>query len=220
MNDIKVAPSLLSADFGCLRSQALLLEPWASSFHVDVMDGHFVPNLTIGPPVVNRFREGVARPLDIHLMIEHPRVYGPQFDVREGDSITFHEESADSTPDTIEALRTTGARVGLSVRPGTPLDRISRWLDRIDLVLVMSVEPGFGGQAFLPEALDRIRWLRKNAGDRLQIHVDGGIHKGNIRAVIEAGADVAVAGSAIYSAPDPVTAIRELISAGSGNQPS
>jgi len=217
MNQIKIAPSLLSADFGCLRSQARLLEPLAASFHVDVMDGHFVPNLTIGPPVVNRFRQGVEKPLDIHLMIEHPRVYGPQFDIREGDSITFHEESADSTPETIDALRGTGARVGLSVRPGTPLDRIFRWLDRIDLVLVMSVEPGFGGQAFLPDALDRIRLLRREAGDELQIHVDGGVHKGNVRAVVEAGADVVVAGSAIYSSPDPVMAIRELISVGSGN---
>ncbi len=211
---IKISPSLLSADFGCLRSEALLLEKLVASFHIDVMDGHFVPNITIGPPVVNRFREGIEAPLDIHLMIEHPQAYGPQFRVQQGDSITFHEESADPIAETIDVLRHTGARVGLSVRPGTPLDRLYRWLDRIDLVLVMSVEPGFGGQSFLPEALERIRLLRREAGERLEIHVDGGIHQGNAPAVIEAGADVMVAGSAIYGTADPESAVRELLAIG------
>jgi len=215
---IGVAPSLLSADFGCLRSQALLLEPLVVSFHVDVMDGHFVPNLTMGPPVVNRFREGVSKPLDIHLMIDHPRVYGPQFRVQEGDSITFHVESADPIADTIDAVRQTGAKVGLSLRPGTQLGRIERWLDRIDLAVVMSVEPGFGGQAFLHESLERIRMLRRKAGERLEIHVDGGIQKGNIREVAEAGANVAVAGSAIYGSADPEAAVRALIARGSVEQ--
>jgi ribulose-phosphate 3-epimerase len=208
---MKLAPSLLSADFARLFEEALSVAPLASRLHWDVMDGHFVPNLTFGPPVVNSLRRRLDLPFEIHLMIDHPADYAPQFDVRPGDTIIFHIEALDSADRAIEAIRRTGAAVGVSLRPGTPLERIFPLLDRVALVLVMSVEPGFGGQAFLPEAVPRIRDLaRQNAGRPVDIAVDGGIHKGNVRDVVAAGAEIVVAGSAIFSAKDRLAAMRAL----------
>ena len=211
---MKLSPSLLAADFGALRAEAKRVEALAASFHVDVMDGHFVPNLTIGPPVVNRFRHGVARPLDIHLMVEHPTRLAPAFDVKPGDAFIFHVEAVDDAASVAAALRFEGGRIGMSFRPATPLERLFPLLDSIDLLLVMSVEPGFGGQRFLPEALERIRTLRREIGDRcVEIAVDGGITMDNVRSVVDAGADIIVAGSAVFGAPDPEVAARALIEA-------
>jgi ribulose-phosphate 3-epimerase len=211
---MKLAPSLLSADFGNLREEAKQIEALASYFHIDVMDGHFVPNLTIGPPAVNSLRKGLHRPLDVHLMIDHPATYAPRFEVTSNDFIVFHIESKDDPRQTVEVVRKTGAQVGISLRPGTPLDTIFPYLDRVGLVLIMSVEPGFGGQAFMPEALDRIRTLRQRIGDRpIEIAVDGGIDVDNVRAVVEAGASIVVAGSAIFGKTDRLAAMRALLEA-------
>jgi len=213
---MKLSPSLLSADFARLYEEARDVEPLVSMFHFDVMDGHFVPNLTFGPPVVNALRPRLTKPFDIHLMIDHPAEYAPQFAVRSGDSITFHIESPDDPRETIAAIRRVGAKVGVSLRPGTPLEALDPVLDDVALVLIMSVEPGFGGQAFLPEALERIRELdRRIAGRSIEISVDGGIHAGNVGEVIEAGAEIIVAGSAVFGASDRPAAIRALLGAGS-----
>ncbi len=211
---MKLAPSLLSADFARLLDEARTVAPYASRLHWDVMDGHFVPNLTFGPPVVNALRRRLDVPFEIHLMIDRPATYAPQFDVRPGDTIVFHVESSDSVEESIAAIARTGAAVGVSLRPGTPLARILPLLDRVSLVLVMSVEPGFGGQAFMTDALARIRSLAREIGRRpVEIGVDGGIHLGNIADVVRAGADVVVAGSAVFAAGDRVAALRALLEA-------
>ena len=208
---MKLSPSLLSADFGRLLDEALSVQAHVERFHWDVMDGHFVPNLTFGPPVVNALRNRLALPFDIHLMIDSPAVYAPQFDVRPQDTILFHIESDDAPERVLEAIARTSASAGITLRPGTSLQSIAPYLDHVSMVLVMSVEPGFGGQAFIPEALDRIRALRQLIGDRaIEISVDGGINAQTIRSVIEAGADIAVAGSAIFGASDRAAVIAEL----------
>jgi len=216
---MNLAPSLLSADFGNLRAEAKEVEPLATYFHIDVMDGHFVDNLTIGPPVVNSLRRGLTKPFDIHLMIDYPIAYAPRFEIMEGDIITFHVEAKDDPSRTIETIHETGAKVGISLRPGTPIETIFPYLDRVDLALVMSVEPGFGGQAFMPKAIERIRALRQRIGDRIiTIEVDGGINLENVRDVVEAGATLIVAGSAIFKERDRIVAMRTLIDAAQRTQ--
>jgi len=208
---MKLAPSILSADFSRLYDHAREVEAEADRFHWDVMDAHFVPNLTFGPPVVNALRKRLDAPFDIHLMIDDPIEYAPRFVVRPDDTITFHVESDCAPPDAIDVIRGLPARVGISMRPGTPLERIAPYLDRVDHVLVMSVEPGFGGQTFLPAALERIRALRTLLDNRpVEIAVDGGIGPDNARAVIDAGADILVAGSAVFGQSDPAAAARRL----------
>jgi ribulose-phosphate 3-epimerase len=211
---MKLAPSLLSADFACLLDEALSVAPLASRLHWDVMDGHFVPNLTFGPPVVNALRRRLDLPFEIHLMINRPAEYAPQFEVRPGDCIIFHVEALDSAERAIAAIRKTGAFVGVSLRPGTSLERIAPFLDDVSVALVMSVEPGFGGQAFRPDALERIRDLSRMIGGRaVDIAVDGGIHAGNVGGVVAAGAEIIVAGSAIFGAADRLGAMRALLEA-------
>ncbi len=204
---MKLSPSLLSADFARLYDDAHSIEPLADRFHWDVMDGHFVPNLTFGPPVVNALRKRLTLPFDIHLMIDHPLDYAPQFDVRPDDSIIFHVETNDDPQAVIRAIARTSARVGVTLRPGTPIERLLPYLDDASLVLVMSVEPGFGGQAFLPDSIDRIRALRDMIDTRpIEIAVDGGIHPGNVRSVVDAGANIVIAGSTIFGQADPIAA--------------
>jgi len=212
---MKLAPSLLSADFGNLRAEAKEVEPLADYFHIDVMDGHFVDNLTIGPPVVNALRRGLKKPFDIHLMIDYPIHYGPRFAVKPEDIVTFHIESKDEPFRAIEEIRKMGCKVGISLRPVTPITAVFPYLDLVDLVLVMSVEPGFGGQRFMPAAVDRIRRLREEIGARpVMISVDGGINEENVGKVVEAGAELIVAGSAIFNHPDRLGAMRALLAAG------
>lgn len=214
---MRLSPSLLSADFGRLAEEVRSIEGVADYIHFDVMDGHFVPNLTFGPLVVNALKRYTSIPFDIHLMIDRPAAYAPRFRVDRGDVITFHVEAADPPEEAIRAIQGLGCRVGISLRPGTPLSAILPFLDRVDWVLVMSVEPGFGGQEFIPESLDRIRKLRELIGRRpVTIAVDGGIKPENVRAVVEAGAEVIVAGSAIFGRPDPRAAALELIAAADG----
>ncbi|HAZ30177.1 TPA: ribulose-phosphate 3-epimerase [Candidatus Acetothermia bacterium] len=208
---MKLAASLLAADFARLADEVRRVEGVVDCLHLDVMDGHFVPNLTFGPVVANALRQHTRLPYEIHLMIERPARYAPQFTVGPDDSITFHVEAADPPQETLGVIRNLACQVGISFRPGTPLDAVFPYLDAVDLVLVMSVEPGFGGQAFLPAALDRIRSLRAEIGKRpVAVAVDGGIGLHNVRSVVEAGADLIVAGSAIFQQPDPRAAAREL----------
>jgi len=207
---VRLAASILAADFGRLGEEIRKVEEVVDFLHLDVMDGHFVPNLTFGPPVANALRKHTRLPLEIHLMIDQPARYGPQFHVTPEDVITFHVEVA-HPEEVLRTLRQLPCRVGLSLRPRTPLGALEPFLDRIDLVLVMSVEPGFGGQTFLPQAAERVRMLRAMIGDRpVAIAVDGGIGPGNVRAVVEAGAEIIVAGSAIFEKPDPRAAALEL----------
>ncbi len=214
---MKLSPSLLSADFGRLGEEIKALEGLIQFLHFDVMDGHFVPNLTFGPPVVNALRKYTNVPFDIHLMIEHPARYAPRFRVGPEDVITFHVEARDPPEEVIRVIRGLGCRVGISLRPGTPLSAISPYLDRVDWVLVMSVEPGFGGQEFIPGALERIRELRELIGERaITVAVDGGIKPGNVQAVVEAGAEVIVAGSAVFGGGDPRAAAEALLRAAHG----
>ncbi len=208
---MKLAPSLLAADFGNLRAEAKQVEPFAAYFHIDVMDGHFVSNLTIGPPVVNSLRRGLSRPFDIHLMIDHPLTYAPQFDVCSDDFISFHLEANDDPKKVIGVIREAGAKVGIALRPATPLERVFPYLSIVDLVLVMSVEPGFGGQIFMPESIKRLRSLYREVGERpVLIAVDGGITTENIRLVSEAGAELIVVGSAIFGEANRLAAVRAL----------
>jgi len=208
---MKLSPSLLSANFARLYDEAHSVETLVDRFHWDVMDGHFVPNLTFGPPVVNALRKRLTLPFDVHLMIDHPLDFAPQFDVRPDDSIIFHIESCDDPQAVIRAIARTSARVGISLRPATPIERLLPYLDDASLVLVMSVEPGFGGQAFLPDSIDRIRALRDLIDARpIEIAVDGGIHAGNVRSVTDAGADIVIAGSAILGQSDPAAAALAL----------
>ncbi|MFC2108099.1 ribulose-phosphate 3-epimerase [Candidatus Bipolaricaulota bacterium] len=208
---MKLSSSLLSADFALLLDEAQSVEGSVDRFHWDVMDGHFVPNLTFGPLVVNALRDKLRIPFDIHLMIDRPAIYAPQFRVRPGDTILFHIESEDAPEDILAAIANTEASAGITLRPGTPLDAIVPYLDQVNMILVMSVEPGFGGQAFIPEALDRIRELRELIGTRkIEISVDGGVKVETIHSVVEAGADIVVAGSAVFGATDRVAAIDKL----------
>ncbi len=212
---VKIAPSILSADFSNL---ALALE-WceksgADYIHVDVMDGHFVPNLTIGPPVVKDIRKRTTLPLDVHLMIENPQQYIPQFVDAGSDFITVHAESSGDINKTLAMICNAGVKSGITLRPGSPLSLVEPYLTEVDLVLVMSVEPGFGGQGFIPESLDRIKSLRRSldSNDRGSslISVDGGVKLHNASEILAAGADMLVAGSAIFSTDDPVDTIRQF----------
>ncbi len=208
---MKLSPSLLSADFARLLDEAQSVEGLVDRFHWDVMDGHFVPNLTFGPPVVNALRSKLHNPFDIHLMIDQPAVYAPQFATNPDDVIIFHIEAQSNPSEMFDIISQQGARRGITLRPGTPLETIEPYLDHVSMVLVMSVEPGFGGQVFLPDSPSRIRLLKKLIGRRnIEISVDGGISTSTIGSVAQAGADVAVAGSAIFGAPDRTAAIRAL----------
>lgn len=208
---MKLSPSLLSADFGRLLDEAQSVEDHIERFHWDVMDGHFVPNLTFGPPVVNALRKRLSKPFDIHLMIDDPATYAPQFEVHPDDVILFHIEANGDVMQTCQVIADHGARCGITLRPGTPLESIAPVLDHISMVLVMSVEPGFGGQAFMPEALPRVRTLKEMIGTRaIDIAIDGGIKTSTIGAVAEAGVDIAIAGSAIFGNKDRIAAIQAL----------
>jgi ribulose-phosphate 3-epimerase len=206
---IKLAPSILSADFARLGEQIdEVARAGADYIHVDVMDGHFVPNITIGAPVVASIRPVTGLPLDVHLMIEHPERYISQFAEAGADIITVHVEASPDLQATIRLIKEQGAKVGVSINPPTPLGAVEEFLPYVDLVLVMSVNPGFGGQPFIPETLPRITRIRKLLNDRglhAELEVDGGINAANAPDVVKAGADVLVAGNSIFKAKEGIS---------------
>ena len=209
-----IAPSLLSADFGDLKSQvALAAEGGADWIHIDVMDGHFVPNITIGPPVIKALRAITRLPLDTHLMIEDPDRYLESFRNAGADSITVHVEACTHLNRTIHRIKELGAKAGVCINPATPVDLLSDIVPDVDLILVMSVNPGFGGQKFLPGSLEKIRQTaamirEKNPG--IHLEVDGGIDSTTARGVVAAGATVLVSGKYIFGSADIPAAIRTL----------
>ena len=207
MNDHLIAPSILSADFARLGEEVqAVLDAGADVIHFDVMDNHYVPNLTVGPLVCEALRKrGIEAPIDVHLMVQPVDRLVRDFAAAGATYISFHPEASEHVDRTIGLIRELGCRPGLALNPATPLNCLDYILPKLDLVLVMSVNPGFGGQAFIPESLVKIRELRQriNAeGGKIRLEVDGGIKLDNIRAVAEAGADMFVAGSAIFGSQD------------------
>ena len=212
---IRLAPSILSADFAKLGDQIRVVEEaGAQLLHVDVMDGHFVPNISIGPPVVKSLRKATKMPLDVHLMISDPDKYIPEFVKSGANSLTVHAEATVHLDSTLDLIRKLNVGVGVSINPATPLSVVEHVLGMVDMLLIMSVNPGFGGQKFIPSTLDKIRLARQIIEDkkyRCVIEVDGGIVTGNLAQVIEAGAEVIVAGSAIFNDPDPARKVKEML---------
>lgn len=212
----KVAASILSADFANLHKDCTrLLEAGADVMHFDVMDGHFVPNISYGAPVLTCLHAALPDVFyDVHLMISDPARYAADFAKAGADLITFHLEAVpDTVEEVIAAIRATGCQVGISIRPGTPVEAVFPYLGVVDLILVMSVEPGFGGQKFMPMALDKIHALREEIDRRglsCLVEVDGGVDAVTGPACVEAGADVLVAGSAVFGAADPAAAVAGL----------
>ena len=212
----KIAASILSADFADLAADCQrLLGQGTDLLHFDVMDGHFVPNISFGAPVLECLHKALPEVYyDVHLMIGDPVKYAPDFAKAGANLITFHLEAVpDAVAETIAAIRATGCQVGISIKPGTPAEAVYPYLDDLDLVLVMSVEPGFGGQKFMPSALDKLRWLkaeREKRGLHYLLEVDGGVDAKTAPLCVEAGADVLVAGSAVFGAADPRQAVAQL----------
>ena len=209
-----MAPSVLSADFSVLGNEiATVVEAGAPMIHLDVMDGKFVPNISFGAPIIASVRKVTNAIFDVHLMIEEPSRYLEDFHKAGADIITVHYEACSDVSDTLSKIRNMGVKVGLSISPDTPAEVVEPYLSQVDMVLVMSVHPGFGGQAFIPESLDKVRKIKEMAvmlqRDDLWIEVDGGIGADNIAAVKEAGANVFVAGSAVFKG-DMVSNVKML----------
>ncbi|MFI3122056.1 MAG: ribulose-phosphate 3-epimerase [Methylococcaceae bacterium] len=207
MNENWIAPSILSANFAKLGEDVdNVLKAGADVVHFDVMDNHFVPNLTIGPLVCEALKKhGVTAPIDVHLMIEPVDRIIPDFAKAGADIITFHPEASVHIDRTLQLIKDCGCKAGLVFNPGTPLHYLDYVMDKLDMILLMSVNPGFGGQSFIPSALDKLRQVRKRIDDsglNIRLEIDGGVKTDNIRAIKEAGADTFVAGSAIFSQPD------------------
>jgi ribulose-phosphate 3-epimerase len=206
-----VLPSLLQCDFGNLEREVRNLEAaGVSALHLDVMDGNFVPNLTYGMPIVAAIRRLTDLPLDVHLMIREPQAYVRQFREAGADTLTFHIEAVPEPRDLLAEIRSLGAGSGIALNPSTPLASIAECLDLCDLVLVMSVHAGFGGQTFHENALERLRWVREQAGPGVLLEVDGGVNENTISRCAAAGAQLFVVGSAIFGRPRYDAAVREL----------
>jgi ribulose-phosphate 3-epimerase len=214
---IELAPSILSADFAHLAEQvARAQEGGAGAIHVDIMDGHFVPNLTIGPPVVKSLRKVTKLPLDCHLMIDNPDEFIPIFAEAGADWISIHQEATVHLNRSLQHIRDHGVRAGVVINPATPVGALSEVLDMVDYVLVMSVNPGFGGQKFLPNSLHKMRHLaeiRAQRGLNYRIEVDGGIALETVAEVVRAGAEILVAGNAVFGKGDPKTNAEQLLKA-------
>ncbi|WP_396626814.1 ribulose-phosphate 3-epimerase [Luteitalea sp.] len=215
---VRLAPSVLSADFAALgRDVQMVAAAGADWIHVDVMDGRFVPNISIGVPVVAALRRVSPIPLDVHLMIVEPERYVDAFVEAGAASLSVHVEATDHLHRLVHRIRQLGARPGVAINPATPLDTLADIAPDLDIVILMSVNPGFGGQAFIERSYDRLRRLRDlldRAGSQAVITVDGGVDPGRAEAVVAAGGDVLVAGAAVFAAPDPAAALAELRAAG------
>ena len=202
MPDVKISPSILSADFGKLSSEIQNLEKAkADLIHIDVMDGHFVPNLTIGPPVIKALRKYTSLPFDVHLMISPVHNFIKNFAEAGADIITIHPEATSNLISSINEIKSFNKKVGISLNPGTSIDKVLPVLNLIDLVLVMSVNPGFGGQKFMPETLEKVKTLRKEIDTKkikTQIEIDGGINFENAKVAVKAGVDILVSGTTIF----------------------
>lgn len=214
----EIAPSILSADFTRLGDQIRqVADGGASILHVDVMDGHFVPNITIGLPVVKSIRAMTGLTIDTHLMIEQPGRYAAEFAKAGANMVSVHVEADPHLHRTLSSIRDAGAKAGIAINPATPLSAIEEAVQHSDFILVMSVNPGFGGQKFIPSVLDKVRRLRRSIDDRglsVNIEIDGGVDAGNVAEISKAGAEILVAGSAVYGTDDPAAAVRELIEKG------
>ncbi len=212
-----LAPSILSADFARLADEVARSEAGGAGLvHADVMDGHFVPNLTIGPPLVKSLRAATSLPIDVHLMVEHPDDFIDAFADAGANWMSVHVEAVPHLHRTIESIRSQGCRAGVVLNPATPLSQLDEALGMVDYVLVMSVNPGFGGQRFIESSVDKVTRLHGMLRDRrldVQIEIDGGIDLSNVRRVVDAGVDVVVAGSAVFGSKDPEGASRALIEA-------
>ena len=214
-NNFKLAPSILSADFSDLRSALNICDDGGAHWiHIDVMDNQFVQNLTIGPPVVKSLRQQTNKFMDVHMMVVDPEKLVEPFARAGADNITFHIEATDEPEEVIDLIRSCGCKVGVSLKPSTSLEQVLPLLEKVDVVLVMSVEPGFGGQGYLPLSNQRIReiktFLNENCLDRVLIQVDGGVKLHNAKEVLDAGADVLVAGSEVFKSDDPVQTIKNF----------
>jgi ribulose-phosphate 3-epimerase len=210
---VQIAPSILAADFARLADEAATVADVADWLHVDVMDAHFVPNLTIGLPVVEALRKHASLPLDCHLMIEDPDRWAPGYAEAGARNVTIHAEAATSPVRTLRAIRAAGARAGLAINPATPVEPYADLLPEFDMLLLMTVEPGFGGQHFLDLVLPKLRRARALIGGRegsVWLQVDGGVDHETIGRCAEAGADVFVAGSAVFGMTDPASAVTDL----------
>jgi ribulose-phosphate 3-epimerase len=209
-----VAPSILSADFARLADQVdLVKQAGVKMIHVDVMDGHFVPNLTLGPPVVKCLRAATDLLLDCHLMIENPDRYSPDFVAAGAGIVTVHQEACPHLHRSVQLIRSHGAKAGVALNPATPVSTLEHMLPDLSLVLVMSVNPGFGGQEFIPFALEKVealRNIREERGLSFQIEIDGGVSLDNVNEIVNAGADILVAGSSIFGTPDPRSAVQSM----------
>ncbi len=211
---VEILPSILSADFARLGEEIAKVErAGISMLHVDIMDGHFVPNLTIGPPVVKSIRKITRLTLDVHLMITDPDKYAPIFIEAGADQVLVHQEVCPHLDRTLRVIQSEGARAGVVLNPATPVNTLADVLDVADYVLIMSVNPGFGGQRFIPNALRKVRALdtwRKEMGLHLPIEIDGGVSLENLGEVVRAGVDWVVAGSTIFHSEDPETTVRQM----------
>ena len=214
----EIAPSILSADFTRLADEIAAVEAGgATVLHVDVMDGHFVPNITIGLPVVRSLRKATGMTIDTHLMIEEPSRYAVEFVKAGANMVSVHVEADVHLQRTLVAIREAGAQAGIAINPGTPLSALEEALPYADFVLLMSVNPGFGGQSFIPTSVDKLRRLKRMITERgleTRIEIDGGIDAGNIAEIVESGADIIVAGSAVYGKGNATDSVRELIEKG------
>ena len=208
---IILSPSILSADFANLeRDVKKVCDAGAEYVHVDVMDGHFVPNITIGPCVVESLRKVTDKVLDVHLMIENPLKYAETFLMAGSDIITVHHETGFDIEEIYDLTQKYGKKLCVSINPSTPVEALDQYADKVDMFLIMSVNPGFGGQSFIESSLDKIKYLREKYPET-DIEVDGGIKLDNVQKVIDAGANVIVAGSAVFCAEDPVKTVKQFM---------